>query len=80
VRIERRRRLVEHEDRGVLEDRARDRDALLLAARELEPPLPDRRLVALRERGDERVDLRETRGGEDLVLREFAKLIITGPP
>src|SRR5215472_13696204 len=33
--VERRRRLVEDEDRRVLEDRARDREALPLAAREL---------------------------------------------
>ena len=39
--VERRRRLVEHQDRRRLEDRARDRDALLLAARELEPALAD---------------------------------------
>ena len=41
-----RRRLVEHEDRRVLQDDARDRDALALAARELDATLADVRLVA----------------------------------
>src|SRR5690606_12306145 len=38
ARVERRRRLVEDEDARALQNRARDRHALLLAARELEPP------------------------------------------
>ncbi len=38
--IERARRLVEDEDGRVLEDRARDRDALPLAARQEAPALP----------------------------------------
>ena len=42
-RIERRGRLVEDEDRRPLEDRAGDGDALLLAARELQAALADRR-------------------------------------
>ena len=45
--FERRGRLVEHQDRRVLEHHARDRDALLLAARELEAALADQRLVAV---------------------------------
>ncbi len=32
LRVERARRLVEHEDRRIAQDRARDRDALLLPA------------------------------------------------
>ena len=41
-RVERRGGLVEDQDRRVLEQRARDRHALLLAARELEAALADR--------------------------------------
>ena len=44
--IERRGRLVEQDDRRVLDQRARDRDALALPARELQPVLADRRVVA----------------------------------
>ena len=46
LRIERGGRLVEHEDRRVAEDRPRDRDALLLAAREAVAALADDRVVA----------------------------------
>ena len=58
LRIERRSRFVEDEDARVLEYRARDRDALLLAARELEPALADARFVAVRQARDEVVDVR----------------------
>ena len=61
-RVERRGRLVEQQDRRRLEDRARDGDALLLAARQLQAALADLRLVAVRQRADEVVDLRELRG------------------
>ena len=44
--VERRGGLVEHQDRRVLQDHARDRDALALAARELDAALADVRLVA----------------------------------
>ena len=44
--VERRGRLVEDQDRRVLEDHARDRDALALAARELDAALADVRVVA----------------------------------
>src|SRR5581483_2310217 len=47
ARVERTRRLVEQQDAGVLEDGARDRHPLLLAAREFQPALAHRRLVAL---------------------------------
>ena len=47
--VERRRRFVEHQNRRRLEHRARDGDPLLLAARELESPLADRRVIALRQ-------------------------------
>ena len=47
--VERAGRLVQDQDRRVLEQGAGDRDALLLAARQLEPALADHRLIALRE-------------------------------
>src|SRR5690606_41755766 len=50
--------LVEDEDARALEERPRDGDALLLAARELEAALADLRLVLLRQRLDEVVDVR----------------------
>ena len=48
-RIERRGRLVEQDDRRVLDQRAGDRDALALAAGKLQAVLADRRVVARRE-------------------------------
>src|SRR6185295_5274198 len=62
--VERRGRLVEHEDRRVLEDDTRDRDALALAAGELDAALADLRLVAasalpVLERSDELIGVRE---------------------
>jgi hypothetical protein len=60
--VERRGRLVEDEDRRALQDRAGDGDALLLAARELQAALAHGGVVALRQRRDEAVDLREARG------------------
>ena len=44
--VERRRGLIEHQDRRVLEDHPRDRDALPLPARELDPALAHMRVVA----------------------------------
>ena len=46
--VERRRRLVEDQDPRVLEEDPGDRDALLLAARELVAALADDRVVARR--------------------------------
>ena len=48
--VERRGRLVEDQDRRVLQHRARDRDALALAGRELRAALAERRVVAVRQR------------------------------
>ena len=45
--VERAGRLVEHQDRRVLEDGAGDRDALALAARQLAAALADERVVAV---------------------------------
>ena len=56
--VERAGGLVEDQDRRVLQQRAGDRHALLLAARELQPALADHRFIALRQRGDEVVDRR----------------------
>ena len=50
------RHLVEHEDGGVLQERPRDGQPLLLAAREAHAVLPDGRRIALRERHHELVD------------------------
>ena len=68
LRVERRGRLVEDEDRRVAQDRPRDRDALLLAAREAVAALADDRVVALGQRGDQLVDLRRARGLLDLLV------------
>ena len=57
--IERRGRLVEQQQRRVAQDRARDRDALALAARQRDAALADRRVVALRQPADELVGERE---------------------
>ena len=50
LRIERRRRFVEDQDRRVLQQRARDRDALLLAAGQLQAALADFGFVAVGQR------------------------------
>src|SRR4051812_19469375 len=59
--VERRGRLVEDKDRRPLQNRARDGDALLFASRKLEAALADRGLVAVGEKADEAVDLRQAR-------------------
>ena len=66
-RVERRRRLVEDEDPGVLQQHPGDRDPLLLAARELVAALADDRLVARGQLQDALVDRR--RAGRRLQLR-----------
>ena len=68
LRVERGRRLVEDEDRRVAQDRPRDRDPLPLAAREAVAALADDGLVAVREAGDQLVDLRRARGLLDLLV------------
>ena len=52
-RVEMRGRLVEDQDRRILEEGARDRDALALAAAEAGAALADRRVEAIRQGGDE---------------------------
>src|SRR5215218_6134980 len=53
--------LVEDQDRRVLDDGAGDRQPLALATGELDPALADQRLVPLRQRGHEAVELGELR-------------------
>ncbi len=69
LRVEGGGRLVEDQDRGVLEDGAGDRDPLAFAAGELRPLLADQRVVAHRQAHDEIVGVRGLRGGGDLLLR-----------
>src|SRR5919205_505517 len=66
--VQRAGRLVEDEHRRVAQDRPRDRDALLLAAREPVAALADHGVVAVGQRGDERVDLRRARRGLELLV------------
>ena len=60
--VERGGRFVEDQDARVREDRPRDRDALPLAAGELDSPLADYCVVAVRERLDEVVAVGNRRG------------------
>jgi hypothetical protein len=68
LRVEGRGRLVEDEHRRVTENRAGDRDPLLLAAGEAVASLAHDRVVALRQRCDQLVDLRGTGGCLDLLV------------
>ena len=64
--VERGRRLVEHEDLRVADERARDGHALLLAARQLDAAVADLRLEAVGERAHEVERVRELRGALDV--------------
>ncbi len=66
--IERGGRFIEQDDGRVLDQRARDGDALALAAGELGAVLADRRVVVAREGHDEVMRVRGARGRPDLVL------------
>ena len=66
LHVDRARGLVEDQERRVLQERARERDALALAAGELHPALPDRRRVAPRQADDEVVRARCLRGPRDV--------------
>mmetsp|Transcript_20465 Transcript_20465/g.62302 ORF Transcript_20465/g.62302 Transcript_20465/m.62302 type:complete len:607 (+) Transcript_20465:191-2011(+) len=70
--VQRRRGLVQEQDARVVHQRARDRDALLLAAAEAVAAVPDVRVVALGERGDEAVRVRLDGGLLDLLVGERA--------
>ena len=65
--VDARGRVVEDQHARVGDDRARDRDALALAARQRQAALADERVVAVGQALDERVDLRALRGGHDLL-------------
>ena len=56
TRVQRARRLVEHQDRRIAQDRPRDRQPLLLPAGEPVAALPDDRVVAVRQPDDVVVD------------------------
>ena len=70
-RVDRGRRVVEDQDARVDDQRAGDRDPLALAAGERDPALADHRVVAVRQRLDELVRLREPRGALDLLVGRF---------
>jgi hypothetical protein len=57
LRVQRARRLIQQQDRGVTHQGARDGDALALAAGEGESPRSGVRVVAFREGGDEVMDV-----------------------
>ena len=67
-RVDRRRRVVEDQDARVRDDRARDRDALALAARERQAALADARVVAGGKPLDEVVGLGAPSRLADLLL------------
>ena len=62
LRVEMGGRLVEDDDLGRLQQQARDGDALLLAAREAVAAVADDGVEAVRQRLDERQDLRRAQG------------------
>ena len=70
--VEARGRFVENQDRRVGENRARDRDALALAARQPHAALADDRVVALLELLDELVAVRDPADRLDLLARARA--------
>ena len=74
-RVERGSRLVEQQHRRVFQDRAGDRQPLPLAARQRDAALADQRVVALRQRLDEKVG-----GGADGGGADFASRLAPGAP
>jgi hypothetical protein len=69
VGIHRRQRIVQNQDAGIDQHRARDGGSLFLAAGQRDPALADHRVVALREIGDVFVEARDFRGGDDRAYR-----------
>ena len=67
--VERRGSLVEYEDLRILQYHPRERQPLLLAARELEPAVAHLRHVAVRLAGDEIMYVRDSAGLFDLLHR-----------
>src|SRR3954451_8004623 len=76
ARIECGSRLVEHEDRRILEDRARDGHALLLTARKLQTTLADLGLVAVGKCDDEVMNVCRARRIEDLFTRGLGPAVV----
>src|SRR2546425_6157759 len=68
LHIDRAGRLVEDENRRVLEEGASERNALAFAPGEAHASLADGRLVALGQANDEVVSVRGGRGGDGLAL------------
>ena len=68
-RVDGRGGVVEDQDARVGEQRAGDRDALALAARQRQAALADARVVAVGQRLDEAVRLRALGGRDDLLAR-----------
>ena len=66
-RVDGRERIVEHDDARTGDERARERDALALAAGEIDAALADERVVAVRQLVGERVDAGRLARGEHLV-------------
>src|SRR5206468_9404762 len=69
LRVHRARRLAQKQDRTVLEERARQRDALPLAAGELHTALPHFRVVALGQPLDELMRVGGLGSRDDLLAR-----------
>ncbi len=67
--VDRRQGFVKHEDRRIAEQRASDRHALTLAARQLDALLADDRAISLRQAGDKVMDVRGPGRGNDIGLR-----------
>nr|GEU28155.1 hypothetical protein [Tanacetum cinerariifolium] len=68
-RVERRRGLVEDQDRRILEQGAGNRHALLFAARQFQSPLADHGVVTVGQALDEIVDRRRACDRHDVVMR-----------
>ena len=64
LRIQRRCRLIENENRRILQEHARNREALLLPAGELDAALSDDRIQSLRLRLDKLLQLRAPRASQ----------------
>ncbi len=71
LRIQRAGGLVEQQNAGLFEDRARNGDALFLTAGQLEPPFADLGVEAVRQTGDKGVQVGQT---QHLVNRLLARL------
>ena len=79
LRVERARRLVQDQDARVFQKDARDRDALAFAAGELVAAVADDRLVPLRQRADDVVDVGGLRRRFDLGLRRAEPAVADVP-